>query len=43
MIEDAVAHAGYGDVLVALDDTQTSYLPPLWQARGVVVIAAVNR
>jgi hypothetical protein len=40
VIEDAVVHAGYGDVLVTLDDTQTSYLPPLWQARGIMVIAA---
>jgi glycosyltransferase involved in cell wall biosynthesis len=37
MIEDAVADAGPGDVLLALDPAAVPHLPPAWRARGVVV------
>ena len=34
-IEDAVAEAGAGDVLLALEGTAQPQLPPAWRARGV--------
>lgn len=37
MIEDAVAEAGPGDVLLALDPAAPPQLPPAWRARGVTV------
>jgi glycosyltransferase involved in cell wall biosynthesis len=36
VIEDAVANAGPGDVLVGLDRAAPPHLPPLWQVHGVV-------
>lgn len=35
-IEDAVADAAFGDVLLALDAVAQTRLPPAWRARGVV-------
>ena len=40
MIEDAVAEAWPGDVLLALDAATRRPLPPAWAARGVIVSAA---
>jgi hypothetical protein len=37
LIEDAVADAGPGDILLALDPASPPQLPPVWRARGVPV------